>query len=259
MYKGVRYGTLPREEWMADLERQAAENPGARRLFLADGDVVHLPTEALLDMLSAVNHALPRLARVGSYANGASILQHSETELRKMRELKLHTLYMGLESGDDGVLREADKRETGEEMLEAALRARSAGLRMSVMVLIGLGGRSAYDAHVRSTVSILNRMKPRQLSFLRMIPVPNTPIGQAWDRGDREDFLSEREAVMQMRDLIEGLTECTSVLTANHVSNVVPIEGRLPRDRERLVALLNGVLYSNQLMADGPGVLPLSL
>ena len=55
-------------------------------------------------------------------------------------------------------------------------------------------------------MSILNRMKPRQLSFLRMIPVPNTPIGQAWDRGDREDFLSEREAVMQMRDLIEGLT-----------------------------------------------------
>ena len=259
MYKGVRYGTLPREEWMADLERQAAENSGARRVFLADGDVVHLPTEALLDILSAVNHALPRLARVGSYANGASILQHSETELRKMRELKLHTLYMGLESGDDGVLREADKRETGEEMLEAALRARSAGLRMSVMVLIGLGGRSAYDAHVRSTVSILNRMKPRQLSFLRMIPVPNTPIGQAWDRGDREDFLSEREAVMQMRDLIEGLTECTSVLTANHVSNVVPIEGRLPRDRERLVALLTGVLQSNQLTADGPGVLPLSL
>ena len=259
MYKGVRHGVVPREEWTEDLSVQAATDPGSRRVFLADGDVMHLPTESLLDILQAVNNALSRLARIGSYANGASILRHSPEALRQMRELKLHTLYMGLESGDAGVLREADKRETGEEMLEAALRAQVAGLRMSVMVLIGLGGRPAYDAHVRSTVSILNRMKPRQLSFLRMIPVPNTPIGQAWDRGERDDFLSEREAVMQMRDLIEGLTECTSVLTANHVSNVVPIEGRLPRDRERLTGMLDAVLAANRLTSDGPGTFPLSL
>ncbi|MBL7114678.1 MAG: radical SAM protein [Kiritimatiellae bacterium] len=259
MYKGVRYDALPREEWMADLAEQSVVDPAARRVFLADGDVMHLPTESLLDILNAVNNALPQLARVGSYANGASILKHSEVQLRQLRELKLHTLYMGLESGDDGVLRAADKRETGAEMLEAALRAQAAGLRMSVMVLIGLGGRSRYDAHVRHTVDILNRMKPRQLSFLRMIPVPNTPIGKEWDCGERDDFLSEREAVMQMRDLIDGLTECTSVLTANHVSNVVPIEGRLPKDRGRLTGMLDAVLSSDRLTSEGPGAFPLSL
>ena len=127
------------------------------------------------------------------------------------------------------------------------------------MVLIGLGGRSRSAAHVRNTANILNRMQPRQLSFLRMIPVPNTPIGREWKEGNREDVLSEYEAVTQMRDIIDGLTDCPSVLTANHVSNVIPIEGRLPKDRARLVAMLDAMLESGTLDAVTPGHFPLSL
>lgn len=256
MYKGVPYRERPVADVAAELAAAARDWPDAARVFLADGDVMALPFPRLRDLLASLNAALPRLARVSSYANGDSILARTDAELRELRSLKLHTLYMGLESGDDAVLRAVRKRETAAAMVAAGQRAQACGLRMSVMVLIGLGGRVGWCTHAAATADAVNRMQPRLLSALRVIPVPGTPLAKDAKAG-RFQMLTEVEAVTELRALVAGLELTQTVFRANHASNIVPLEGRFPKDKPRLLAELDALLASGDLDARTPGRMPL--
>jgi len=195
---------------------------------------------------------------VGAYANGRSILAKSREQLAQLRALKLHTLYLGLESGDEAVLREVHKGETAAGMVEAVQRAQAAGLRLSVMVLLGLAGPERSRAHAQATAAALNRMQPRLFSALRVIPVPGTALYRQVQQGAFRP-LTEFEAVAELRCLIEHLELDGTVFRANHSSNVVPLEGRLSRDQAALLAALDRLLASGALDAATPGPPPLWL
>jgi radical SAM superfamily enzyme YgiQ (UPF0313 family) len=270
MYKGVPYKFHGVEQAEKEFVKAAKRQPDARRIFLADGDVMHLDFQTLETMLLSLNEKFGHLARVSVYANGASILAKADSELRRLKELKLHTLYMGLESGDSETLRAVNKRETAEEMIEAGLRAQAAGLRMSVMVLIGLAGELRSGAHAQATADVLNKMQPRLLSALRLVTVPGTPL---YERGrgfqplasGRDaastifHMLTEYDAVVELRELIQGLELEQTVFRADHSSNIVPLEGRFPKDKERLIEQLDALLASGHLDKNSPGRLPWSL
>ncbi len=258
MYKDVRYRAYDPAEIDGVIDEAVAFNPGASRVFLADGDVMALPYEELHRILSRLNDGLPQLARVSLYANGRSILDKSEAQLRELRDLKLQTLYMGLESGDDETLRRVRKRETAEEMCRAGIQAEQSGLRMSVMILIGLGGRRRWAEHATATAAILNRMQPRLLAALRVIPVPGTPLHKEAQRGEFE-MLTEHEAVTEVRECVAGLELDGTVFRANHTSNIVPLGGRFPKDKERLLQELDALLGSGRLDKDTPGRTPMAL
>lgn len=258
MYRGVRYGRLDVGEVRELVRAEARRWPDAQRVFLADGDVMRRSFGEIRDILLALNGAFSRLARVSLYANGSSIATKSREELRALRSLKLHTLYMGLESGDGDILEKCRKGETAAGMVAAGVAAQEAGLRMSVMVLLGLGGAEGSDRHVRHTAEALNDMQPRLLSALRVIPVPGTEL-QEDVRGGKFRPLTEWQAVREVRDLLAGLALTSTVFRANHSSNVVPLEGRLPRDRERMVVALDRLLRGEALDRETPGPMPLSL
>lgn len=258
MYKGVRYQPLTADEIAAAVSRAAREWPGASRVFLADGDVMALPYGRLCGLLGLLNATFPELARISMYANGHSIASKMPAELEALRKRKLAMLYMGLESGDDETLRTMQKRETAGEMVAAARQAREAGLRMSVMFLIGLGGKDGSPAHVRGTVRALNAMQPPLLSALRVIPVSNTPLPQAVREG-RFHPLSEQGATTELRDIVAGLDLRHTVFRANHASNVMPLGGRLPKDKSRMLSQLNALLESGMLDRETPGDVPYAL
>ena len=258
MYKEItaRFRSLEEIELAIDAARK--EYPSARRIFLADGDVMALPFNTLHTVLGMLNDRFPRLARVNSYANGASILRKSESELLALKRLKLSTLYMGLESGHDPTLRAVDKRETAGEMVEAGRRAQAAGLKMSVMVLTGLGGRQHLKAHARATAEALNRMQPRLLSALRVIPIPGTGLFAREQDGSFKQ-VTEFQALEELRLMIQALELESTVFRANHSSNILPMEGRFPKDKERLLNELDTLLHSGTLDTQAPGLPPLSL
>ena len=258
MYRDVPYRRLSVEEVETLVAGQAGHCRGTRRIFLADGDVMRRSFDELRQILAVLNRHFPRLVRVSLYANGSSILAKSEDELRAMGKLKLHTLYMGLESGDEEVLKACRKGETATQMVEAGVKAQAAGLRMSVMVLLGLGGAGRSGPHAEQSASALNRMQPRLLSALRVIPIEGTELYEDVSAG-RFVQLSEYGVVRELRDLMAGLELAGTVFRANHASNVVPLEGRLPRDKERLLADLDCLLDSGTLDRDSPGPLPLWL
>lgn len=251
MYKGVKYVFQGLEKAEHEFSKVWKHWPDARRIFLADGDVMHLDFQTLEKMLLSLNEKFTRLARVSVYANGASILAKTDEELQRLKELKLHTLYMGLESGDSKTLRAVHKRESAEEMIEAGRRAQAAGLRMSVMVLIGLAGELRSGAHARATSEVLNHMQPRLLSALRLVTMPNTPLYKSGFK-----MITEYDAVAELRTLIQGLELEQTVFRADHSSNIVPLEGRFPKDKPRLLAQLDALLASGHLNTRSPGRLP---
>lgn len=258
MYKDMPFHSLALDEVRDLVEWECRRRPDARRVFLADGDVMHRPFKELLAILTMLNERLRRLARVSLYANGRSIVEKTPEELVMLRELKLSTLYMGLESGDEALLRRCGKSDRVEDMVRGAVAAQASGLRMSVMILLGLGGAEGSAEHARLTAAVLCRMQPRLLSALRVIPVPGTPF---YDAIARRVFtpLTEREAVRELRDTIAALDLQSAVFRANHVSNVVPVEARLPRDKQRVLDELDALLASGTLDATSPGRTPMLL
>lgn len=258
MYKGVGYRRRSLAEVARLIEKEGRGAREARRVFLADGDVMSRPFEELESVLKLLGASLPKLARVNVYANGSSIASKTADELVRLRELKLQTLYMGLESGDEALLAECRKGETAEGMIAAGVLAQSCGLRMSVMVLPGLGGVAGSERHIAGTAAAVNRMNPRLLSALRYVPVPGTELWRESELG-RFEQLSEFGAVAELRALVARLELEGTVFRANHVSNVVPIEGRFPRDKVRILRELDELLEGGGLDRHTPGRLPMWL
>jgi len=251
MYKGLPYQVRPPAEVLAEFALAARRYPQTRRIFLADGDVMVLSFERLRTLLEELGRLFPRLARINVYANGSSIASKSDDELRTLRQLKLSTLYVGLESGDEELLRKVDKGETAAGMCAAVQRAQSAGFRCSVMILLGIGGREGSVRHADATAALLNRMQPRLLSALRFVDVTGTDMYPGYQT------VSEFEAVSELIRILQGLELEQTVFRANHSSNPVPLEGRFPKDRDALITRLESLLP--RLDRHGPGRLPYAL
>lgn len=250
MYKGVRYAERDMDELFAEFAAVAELYSDARRVFLADGDVMLLAFDSLRAILAELNRLFPNLARVNVYANGSSIAAKTPEQLRELRALKLTTLYLGLESGDDETLRLVCKGEGATGMVDAVIKSQEAGFRCSVMFLLGVAGRGRSREHVNGTIAALNKMRPRLFSALRYVPVTDGPLFDGYEP------LSEYEAVRELRDIIVGLDLPGTVFRANHTSNPVPMAGRFPQDKNRMIDELDGLLSSDHLDQSGPGHMP---
>ena len=258
MYRQVRFRRLTEPELLRLLNAETRHARGVRRVFLADGDVMRRPFEELRMILEEMGQRLPELARVNVYATGSAIVAKTDDELRALRALKLQTLYLGLESGDDETLRRVCKGETAAVMIEAARRSQACGLKMSVMVLLGLGGRERTREHAEATADAVNRMQPRLLSALRVVPVPGTELYEDV-RAGRFQQLTERGVIEELRCMIARLELVNTVFRANHSSNIVPLEARFPRNKPAILAQLDELLVAGRLDAQSPGPQPLWL
>ncbi|MBN2163991.1 MAG: radical SAM protein [Pontiellaceae bacterium] len=258
MYKGVKSRFLPAEEIERIIDTAARQYPRARRIFLADGDAMSLPISRLLPIMERINLRFTHLARINSYASGSSILSKRISELELLRQLRLNTLYMGLESGHEPTLKRVGKRESATDMIQAGINAQAAGLKMSVMILTGLGGSESSAMHASDTALALNRMQPKLLSALRVIPVPGTPLYSDVTNGSFLP-LSEHAAIKELRVMISDMELTGTVFRADHSSNILPLEGRFPKDKVRLMNELDTLLSSDRLDKDGPGPQPLFL
>ena len=253
MYKGVKYEIRDFSEIRAEIKAAAELYPEIRRIFLADGDVMNLNYPLLKNILELLNSEFRNLSRVNLYANGTSILSKTPEELESLKKLKLNTLYIGLESGSDKILTLVRKNEKADEMTEAVQILHKTGLKSSVMALLGLGGKELSQEHAEKTALVLNRMQPNLLSILRFIEVNNSPVFKDYKP------LSEFDAVNELLAIVTDLNLKRTVFTANHASNPLPLKGRLPHDKQKLIQIIKTMLHSGKLDTQSPGMLPLFL
>ena len=87
-------------------------------------------------------------------------------ELKVLREKGLKLLYVGIESGDDELLKRINKSETYQSTKDALIKARKAGIKLSVMILNGLGGENYSKQHALNSAKLINEIQPEYLSTL---------------------------------------------------------------------------------------------
>ena len=246
-YKGKPFRIKSEKEIFQDIQAGAALSPLVRRAFLMDGDALALNNKKLLPILQEINARFPKMARIASYANGYNIVNRSQAELTELSANRLKLVYIGLESGSQAVLDACKKRSSSDEMIAAVHMAKEAGIKTSVMVLIGLGGRKNSARHVQETVQALNRMQPHYLSFLSIMLIPGTELYDEARRGNFE-ALSPQELLQETYGMISGLELRATVFRSDHASNFLPLEGRLPADKDRLLTMLNSALKGKILL-----------
>ncbi len=238
-YLDKPFRVRPIEEVLEDIAMAAERLPDTRRVFLCDGNALVLSTQRLVRILDALNAAFPLLRRVGVYANARDLLSKSDAELASLNQKKLEIIYLGLESGSDEVLRRVAKRATAAEMVEGVEKARQAGMRVSVIALLGIGGRELSGQHAEQTARIVSAMDPQYFSLLTLMLVPGTELYRQWQSGAFQ-VMKPVELLVELREVLlhlDGLSRC--VFRTNHASNYLPLAGTLSRDKERLLAILD--------------------
>lgn len=243
MYKGSRFSIKDDRTIMADIDFAAAHCRRQDRLFLCDGDALIISQERLLTILSAIRTKLPWVTRIGTYANTKSIMRKSPEQLRELREHGLQIAYMGLESGDDVTLQQIKKGADGARMIDMGKKLRASGIKLSVTVLLGIGGKERSHIHARETGRVLTAIDPEYVGALSLMLTPGTPLFDAAEKGaflllTATEMLEELAIMLTHTELSDGYFH------ANHASNYLPIKARLPHDKaatlQRIAAALAG-------------------
>ncbi|MEW6429365.1 MAG: radical SAM protein [Thermodesulfobacteriota bacterium] len=237
-YRSVAFRIRSLAEIDADLRHAARLFPEHDKIFLADGDVLSLSMRRLREILALVRQHLPGVRKIGLYGNAKNIRHKSRTDLAELRAAGLKRVYMGLESGDPGVLERVGKGVTPGEMVDCAEKIRAAGLFLSVTALLGLGGRTGSRRHAEATAGVLRAMHPSQIALLSLMPIPGTPLAGEIERGAFQ-LPAAGELLLELRHLLAGLAGVRCQFHCNHASNHLPLAGRLPQDHARLLATVD--------------------
>jgi radical SAM superfamily enzyme YgiQ (UPF0313 family) len=241
-YKAKKFRIKPIAEVYRDIDAAAlASADETRRVFLCDGDPLIIPQHTLLPIVERINERFSKLLRIGIYANAGSILKKSPTELNELREQKLGIIYMGLESGDPVTLERIKKGVIAEQMVEAAQKVRDAGIKLSVTVILGLGGTERSEQHARETMRVLNRMKPQHIGALTLMIVEGTPLYQSMINGTFQ-LPAPFELISELRMMLEESQLKNCIFYSNHASNYLPLRVRLPNGRDAAIKEIDAVL-----------------
>lgn len=238
MYKGKKFRIRKMEDILKDLNEARRTYGRVKRIFLADGNALVLKTENLKTILKEIKKLFPECERVGIYSAPKDILNKSIEELKELRDLGLGIAYLGVESGSDKVLQEIKKGVTKKEMIEAGKKMVDSGIKLSVMIISGLGGRDKFREHAIESADVINKINPDYLSLLTLLIDKNTEIYEKVNRGELE-LLKPKEIIEETKIFIENIdvTECT--FRSNHPSNYVALAGVLPNDKNQLLDQLD--------------------
>ena len=216
--------------------RLTGERHGDRvqRIFLADGDATVLPTHRLLTILAAIRSHFPAVRRISSYCLPRNLRKKSQQEVDELAAAGLAMVYVGAESGDDAVLAAVDKGETYETTRDALDKLGVAGIRRSVMILNGLGGKVLSAQHAENSARLMNSTQPEYLSTL----VVSFPLGEQRFRAGFPGWepLGQHDLFVEMEQLLSALELKRTVFRSDHASNWLVLKGTLGADKDRLLA-----------------------
>jgi len=239
-YRQKKFKIKSLEQIKKDLqEARAFEN--VQKIFLCDGDALIIPQERLEEILGLINVNLSDIERIGTYANAKSILRKSVDDLKKLKEMGLKIIYLGVETGNIELLQKINKGVTYEQMVAAARRVKEAGITLSVTILLGVGGIEKSVEHSLDTARILTDIDPDYVGALTLMLVPHTPLYEDYMAGrfvlpDKFGYIKELYLILAN----SNFTNC--YFTSNHASNYLPIKAYLPRQKDKILQLINSVL-----------------
>jgi len=241
MYKGMKFEKRDPDEVLEDIS-MARELYGdrVRTVFIGDSNSLVFKTDELVRILNALYSSFPQIERVTSYARAKTLAKKPAEDLEKLFKAGLNRLHVGLETGDRELLEEIEKGATPEEMVEAGRKAKQAGFEYSLYVLLGIGGEEKWEQHASGTADVLNQIDPHFIRVRTFIPQPNSQLYEAMEEG-RFHPAAPETILKETRLLLKDL-RVTSQFLSDHISNLVPLHGKLPEDKEEMIRLIDQVL-----------------
>ena len=248
MYRSKDYNERPLESIFEEIEIAAKIYPQTERIFLADGDAINLPTNKMVEILRALRAKFPEVKRISCYAMPSNLLRKTDEELKALKEEGLSMLYIGVESGNDVILKKVTKGATGRSIIKACKKAHRQGFVISCMVILGLGGKKYSHEHISDTASVLSEASPEFVGALNL-HLDDELKGEFLEKfGEPFLPLEDIEVLDEVERLVAGLSTSTPVVfRANHASNVYSFGGTLPTETESVLASIRKVKSAPQL------------
>ncbi|PLW97309.1 MAG: radical SAM protein [Marinilabiliales bacterium] len=241
MYTSKKFSVKKETDVFKEIEAFREYSSDIRKVFLADGNAFVLSFERLSRILDKLHESFPKLNRVSAYALPKDILSKSDKELKTLSDKGLKLLYVGIESGDDELLPRIHKGETFESSFEALIKARKAGIKLSVMILNGLGGKKYSEQHAINSAKVVNAIQPEYLSTLVLsFPYGMDHFKKRFEGEFKE--LSKTELILEMGNFINHLQLESTIFRSDHASNYLILKGILNRDKGELLRRISQVL-----------------
>ncbi|MHA1651147.1 MAG: radical SAM protein [Candidatus Helarchaeota archaeon] len=248
MYKTIRFERRNLQEILDDIVTASLYCKNYTTLFIGDSNSLVLPTEDLIKILDTIYANFPHMKRVTSYARAKTIAKRKTVEeLKELHRHGLSRLHIGLETGDDELLKVISKGATAADMIEGGKKVVASGISLCFYVMPGLGGKEYSAQHVRGTAYVLNQVNPDFIRIRTFQPIPGTPI---WDmiQAGKITLLSPEETLQEEYELIRRL-ECTSNYVSDHMLNYPvwdngprQLDGKLPDDKEKMLRLIENTI-----------------
>lgn len=249
MYRTKEYSERPWEEIKSEIDIVSKSFPQTERIFLADGDAINLSTEKLVQILEYIKEKFPNLARISCYAMPKNLLQKSADELTLLNTKGLDMLYIGIETGNDILLKKITKGATSKSIIDACNRAKKSGFIISCMIILGIGGKKYSMAHMKETARVVSDVSPNFLAALTLIIEDGVydefmkKFSEPFETLDDTMILNELELLLNNINPISPI-----VFRANHASNVYSIGGNLPEDKEKMLAVVRSLKEHPELL-----------
>jgi radical SAM superfamily enzyme YgiQ (UPF0313 family) len=249
MYRTKEYSERPWEEIKSEIDIVSKSYPQTERIFLADGDAINLSTEKLVQILDYIKEKFPNLERISCYAMPKNLLQKSPDELTLLNRKGLDMLYIGIETGNDILLKKITKGATSKSIIDACNKAKKSGFIISCMIILGIGGKKYSMDHMKETARVVSDVSPNFLAALTLIIEDGVydefmkKFSEPFETLDDTMILSELELLLNNINPISPI-----VFRANHASNVYSIGGNLPEDKEKMLAIVRSLKEHPELL-----------
>jgi len=246
MYKNTRFRIRPLEDIKEDLmAAREYYGPLVASVFFPDGNTVIMKTEQLVEIFRFARELFPQLERITIYGSARYVNKKSQDDLNRLKQAGLTRIHMGMESGDDITLQRICKGVTAEEIITAGQKLKRAGIEVSEYYIVGIAGQARWREHAENSARVLSAINPDFIRLRTFAPEHKTPIMEEIESGSLQ-LLSPHEALQEIRVLIENLHSDNTMVVSDHITNYWNINGRLPIDREKMLAEIDRALQVNE-------------
>lgn len=243
--KGPPYRVRPVKDICEDMEEaRKLYGKGVKTLFFPAGNTIAMPTDELVAICRFARETFPALKRITVYGSSHYVAKKGLKDLERLREAGLSRIHVGLESGDDEVLRRVKKGTTFSEQVLAGQWVKAAGIELSEYVILGLGGQDLTAQHASQTAKAINAIEPDFTRLRTLVPKINTLLLHQVKKG-RFKLLSPHQVLTETRSLVEQIT-CKTYITSDHYTNYINLEGQLPEEKERLIREIDRALQRDE-------------
>jgi radical SAM superfamily enzyme YgiQ (UPF0313 family) len=243
--KGPPYRVRPVQDICDDIhEARRSYGEGIETLFFPAGNTIAMPTDDLIEICAFAKKHLPMLRRITVYGSSQYIAQKGPEDLKRLKGAGLTRIHVGLESGDDEVLRRVKKGTCAAEQIRAGLMVMETGLELSIYIILGLGGTERTEDHASATAEALNHIAPHFVRLRTLVPKINTLLLHQIKKG-RFQILSPHQVLKETRLLIDKTT-CRTTLVSDHYTNYINLEGSLPDDKAKLINRIDHTLRRDE-------------